>query len=98
MEEIKEKDIKQNNTNIIEKIKKCTCSILDSNSSGFFCKIPFFGQSRYLNILLVNYDSINYNVDDDEYPSITILLNNDDLLERHIILNEGRKKIRKKVK
>ena len=48
MEEIKEKDIKQNNPDIIEKIKKCTCSILDSNSSGFFCKIPFFGQSRYL--------------------------------------------------
>ena len=54
-------------------MRNCTCLILDSNSSGFFCKIPFFEQTRYLNALLVNYDSINYNVNEGEYPTLRIV-------------------------
>ena len=92
MEDTENNDIKQNNLDIISKIQKCTCSILNSNSSGFFCKFPFFGQSKYLNVLIVNYDSINYDTDDD-FPNITVILNNtnnDDLPNREIILDGSR--------
>ena len=73
MGNIKNKDIKHNNHDISEKVKKCTCQIFNSNSSGFFCKIPLFGESKYLNVLLVNYNSINYNVNEDEYPILRIV-------------------------
>ena len=89
MEDTENNNINQNKLDIVSKIQKCICSILNSNSSGFFCKFPFFRQSEYLNVLIVNYDSINYDTDEDA-PNITVILNNinnDDLSNKVIILD-----------
>ena len=60
-----------NNENIIEKIQKCVCLILNKKTLGLFCKFPLFGNSKIFKGLLINCD----NIDEKNEYSLTLKLN-----------------------